>query len=34
VTFQLAEAAVRRELSAAFLDRIQWLGVPPPVQRT
>jgi hypothetical protein len=34
VTFQMAEVAVPRELFAAILDRIQRLGVPPPlVQR-
>jgi hypothetical protein len=34
VTFQLAEAAVPRELFALILDRIRWFGVPPPlVQR-
>jgi hypothetical protein len=34
VTFQLAEVAVPRELFAAILDRIQRIGVPPPlVQR-
>ncbi|UCE59354.1 MAG: transposase, partial [Phycisphaerales bacterium] len=32
--FQMAEAAVPRELFAAILDRIQRFGVPPPlVQR-
>jgi hypothetical protein len=31
VTFQLAEVAVPRELFAAILERIQGLGVPPPL---
>lgn len=31
VTFQLAEVAVPRELFAAILDRVQRLGVPPPL---
>ena len=30
VIFQMAEAAVPRELFAAILDRIQRFGVPPP----
>ena len=30
VTFQLAEVAVPRRLSAAILDRITWLAIPPP----
>ncbi len=30
VTFQTAEVAVPRELFAAILERIGWLGVPPP----
>ena len=35
VTFQMAEVAVPRKLFAAILDRIQRLGVPPPlVQRS
>ena len=34
VTLQMAEVAVPRELSVAFLDRIEWIGVPRPlVQR-
>ena len=28
----LAEVAVPRELFASILERIQWSGVPPPVQ--
>ena len=31
VTFQMAEVAAPRELFAAILERIQWLGVPPPL---
>ena len=31
VTFQLAEVAVPRDLFAGILERIQRLGVPPPV---
>ena len=33
VTFQLAEVAVPRELFEAILNRIQALGLPPPVAR-
>ncbi len=33
VTFQMAEVAVPRHLFAAILERIQWLGVPPPLVR-
>jgi hypothetical protein len=33
VTFQLAEVAVSRGLFAAILERMQRLGVPPPVVR-
>ncbi len=33
VTFQMAEVAMPRELFAAILDRIQRLGVPPPLVR-
>ena len=34
VTFQMAEVAVPRDLAARILERIQRLGVPPPlVQR-
>ena len=33
VTFQMAEVAVPRELFAAILERIQRLGVPPPLVR-
>ncbi len=34
VIFQMAEVAVPRELFAAILERIQRVGVPPPlVQR-
>jgi hypothetical protein len=33
VTFQLAEVAAPCELFAAALDRIQRLGVPPPLVR-
>jgi hypothetical protein len=31
LTFQMAEAAVPRELFAAILERIQRFGVPPPL---
>ncbi len=31
VTFQMAEVAVPRELFAAILERIQRVGVPPPL---
>ena len=30
VVFQMAEVAAPHELFAAVLERIQWLGVPPP----
>ncbi len=33
VTFQMAEAAVPREMFAAILERIQRFGVPPPLFR-
>ncbi|MCH9034861.1 MAG: hypothetical protein IID42_10205 [Planctomycetes bacterium] len=33
MTFQMAEVAVPSELFAAILERIQRLGVPPPLQR-
>ena len=32
VTFRMAEMAVPRELLAAMLERIQWVGVPPPLR--
>ena len=34
VTFQLAEVAVPRDLFARILERIGWLGVPPPLVRS
>ena len=33
VMFQMAEVAVPRESFAAILDRIQRVGVPPPLVR-
>ena len=33
VIFQMAEVAVPRDLFAAILDRIQRIGVPPPLVR-
>ena len=33
VIFQMAEVAVPRELFAVILERIQRLGVPPPLVR-
>ena len=33
VTFQMAEVAVPRQLFAAILERIQRIGVPPPLVR-
>ena len=33
VIFQMAEVAVPRESFAAILDRIQRVGVPPPLVR-
>ncbi len=34
VIFQMAEVAVPRDLFAAILDRIQRLGVPPPLAQS
>lgn len=31
VTFQMAKVTVPRELFARILERIRWLGVPPPL---
>ena len=31
VIFQMAEVAVPRDLFARILERIQWLGAPPPL---
>ena len=33
VIFQVAEVAVPRELFTRTLERIQWFGVPPPLEQ-